>query len=58
MATELLKRLALEGVLTDEELHAVLVRRAMFGEKALALKAGKLTLGIRGGEVRGFDLAV
>jgi hypothetical protein len=32
MATELLKRLSFEGVLTDAELNAVLVRRALFAE--------------------------
>lgn len=32
MATELLKRLSLEGILSDQELNALLVRRALFAE--------------------------
>jgi ribonuclease D len=61
-------RVAPKVLATTEDLEAIAVsdaaevpamkgwRRAMFGEKALALKHGKLALGIRGGDVRGFKI--
>jgi ribonuclease D len=62
-------RVAPKVLATTEDLEAIAVsdtadvpalkgwRRSMFGERALALKQGKLALGIRNGEVRGFKVA-
>ena len=62
-------RVAPKMLATTEDLEAIAVsdtagvralqgwRRAVFGEKALALKHGKLFLGIKGGEVRGVEIA-
>jgi ribonuclease D len=62
-------RVAPKVLATTEDLESIAVndsadvpalkgwRRAMFGEKALALKHGKLALGIQRGEVRGIEIA-
>ena len=50
----------LEAIATDDAADVPALkgwRRAMFGEKALALKHGKLALGIKGGEVRAVEVA-